>query len=902
MNQNNNSITVSLEEPQTKQVDLATTLKDSLTISEQLALDKLAETLMRMIMQVSEADKGYILIEQNSQMLILTESETQNVTNIKLYNTLQIPDYKILPEKIIQDVIRTQENIIVNDVLTDKIYASYNYIFKTHPKSIACIPIISNKKIVGAVYLENYSLKDVFTDEKVATLQILTAQAVASFTNMILYDELDLTQKRFQDILNNSNAFVFAKYLNGKYLFINKQFEKIRKVKREKVINLTDYEIFSKEFADSYVAKDKIIIETEKPLTYEEKIPHDDGMHTYIVAKFPLRDLTGKFYAIGGIATDISSVRRMEQSLQANQNRFNYVLAATHDAIYDWDLETGRIWRNEQYEKIFDGPTGPNLEWWKHNIHPDEFSSVTAKLETAFSKYDQLWNQEYRFKKITKGYANVIDRGFIIYNEQRKPIRMIGALLDITERVVTEEENKKRTIKIIERQSELLSLNNVISNLPIKEKLKNIIKSDAKTLEVERVSILFFNLDKTSIASENTYLLSKSAYEEGISFTRKEYPRYFSELEYNKIIDSNNADHDPRTSELAETYLKFHDIKSLLNVPIRLKGNVVGVLCHEHLGFNRTWTYEEMVFANSIADVITLTLETDERERAENELKLLNESLEERVKARTAELSFSENQFRAVVETANEAIISADNEDKIIFWNKAAEIIFGYSSKETLGENVSIIMPQKYKERHMKVVYQYLKSKEPHTIEKGFFELIGLKKGGVEFPMELSLETWKSDDKDFFTAIIQDITIRKKNEQELIKKAEETKQTNIFLDTILENIPNIVFVKDAKELRYIRLNKAVEEFMGFKREDLLGKNDYDLFPKEQADFLATNDKKVLNNGGLLDIPEEVITTRNGTRWLHTRIISIKDESGNPLYLVGISLDITEEKRSKKKVN
>lgn len=126
-------------------------------------------------------------------------------------------------------------------------------------------------------------------------------------------------------------------------------------------------------------------------------------------------------------------------------------------------------------------------------------------------------------------------------------------------------------------------------------------------------------------------------------------------------------------------------------------------------------------------------------------------------------------------------------------------------------------------------------------------------------------------------------------------------KVNHFLDTILENIPNMVFVKDAAELRFVRFNKAGEKLLGYPRENLIHKNDHDLFPKEQADFFTKNDREAIRNNNVTDIAEEVIQTTRGERWLHTKKIPILDENGKPLYLLGISEDITEKKIAEEKV-
>lgn len=124
---------------------------------------------------------------------------------------------------------------------------------------------------------------------------------------------------------------------------------------------------------------------------------------------------------------------------------------------------------------------------------------------------------------------------------------------------------------------------------------------------------------------------------------------------------------------------------------------------------------------------------------------------------------------------------------------------------------------------------------------------------------------------------------------------EELRKLHCFVDSIVENIPDMIFVKDAKELRFVRFNKAGEELLGYKREELLGKNDRDLFTAEEADFFMRNDKDVLAGKMLLDIPEEPIHTKKGIRILHTKKIPILDETGEPLYLLGISEDITGRK-------
>jgi len=119
----------------------------------------------------------------------------------------------------------------------------------------------------------------------------------------------------------------------------------------------------------------------------------------------------------------------------------------------------------------------------------------------------------------------------------------------------------------------------------------------------------------------------------------------------------------------------------------------------------------------------------------------------------------------------------------------------------------------------------------------------------------------------------------------------------LFLRSVVENIPYMIFVKDAQDLRFVRLNQAGEQLLGYTRAELLGKSDYDFFRKEEADFFTRADREVLRGTEVVDIPEEAIETRvHGSRFLHTKKIPIHDEAGEPQFLLGISEDITERKR------
>ena len=127
---------------------------------------------------------------------------------------------------------------------------------------------------------------------------------------------------------------------------------------------------------------------------------------------------------------------------------------------------------------------------------------------------------------------------------------------------------------------------------------------------------------------------------------------------------------------------------------------------------------------------------------------------------------------------------------------------------------------------------------------------------------------------------------------------EKSKSVGDFLISILENIPDMVFLKDAQDLRFVFMNRAGEELLGISRRDLIGKTDHDFFPQDQAEFFTKNDRAVLDSRTALDIPEEEIKTKSvGRCILHTKKVPILDDDGRPVFLLGISEDITRRKQA-----
>jgi len=249
----------------------------------------------------------------------------------------------------------------------------------------------------------------------------------------------------------------------------------------------------------------------------------------------------------------------------------------------------------------------------------------------------------------------------------------------------------------------------------------------------------------------------------------------------------------------------------------------------------------------------------------------------------------SEEKYRELVKYAPAGIYEVDYETgRFISVNDVMCEYTGFTKDELLNTNLyNLMTDESQKLMGERLGKLYAGEKMPQTVEY----CIRTKGGEKLWALLNARYIYEEGKLKGATGIIYNITERKRSEEEMHRM-------NTFLDSIVENIPNMIFLKDAKDLRFVRFNRAGEDLLGYSRNDLLGKSDYDFFPKEQADFFKEKDRYVLRGKEVVDIPEETLNTLNkGERKLHTKKVPILGANGEPEYLLGISEDITEHKRA-----
>ncbi|MEX5213007.1 MAG: PAS domain-containing protein [Nitrospiraceae bacterium] len=203
-----------------------------------------------------------------------------------------------------------------------------------------------------------------------------------------------------------------------------------------------------------------------------------------------------------------------------------------------------------------------------------------------------------------------------------------GAELE-RQRAEAEEERKVEQLAVHQNALIELAKHPAVHGGELPRAFQAITEVSTRTLLVGRASIWLYSADRSAIELQDLYESATGQHSTGQVLWTRDYPSYFRELEREeRAISANDARTDPGTCELTQSYLIPMRIGAMLDAPIRVKGQVVGVLCHEHLGGSRAWTIEEQSLAGSFASMVTLAMEASERNRAEKALREAMERLD----------------------------------------------------------------------------------------------------------------------------------------------------------------------------------------------------------------------------------------------------------------------------------
>ncbi|MBL8043333.1 MAG: PAS domain S-box protein [Nitrospira sp.] len=459
----------------------------------------------------------------------------------------------------------------------------------------------------------------------------------------------------------------------------------------------------------------------------------------------------------------------------------------------------------------------------------------------------------------------------------------VGAVLvfrDITERKHIEDRRRETEHLLRQQQTALFELtsNSVIQSGVLEPALREITRVAAATLKVRRCSVWLLQEASAALHCKDLYDADNQLHSSGMELLARDFPSYFGEVLSERVIDATDARTDPRTSEFTDAYLTPLGIGAMLDIPIRFKGKLVGVLCNEHVGPPRAWMLEEQQFGHAIGSQVSLALEAVERLHAEGALRK------------------SEGRTRLIIDTALSAVISMDEQGRIIGWNAQAEQTFGWTRREAIGRMMTeTIIPYAHREAHQQGLERFIKTGEGQVMNKRI-ETTALRRDGTEFPIELAVTPLRLENAYSFTAFVVDISERKQAEEAL-----RTSEARLMMTVQGSHIGiwdwnlttgSIYFSPQWKsQLGHDdhTLTNAFEEWR------------MRIHPEDQPFVHKTIQSCLDGDQSHFEIEHRLHHQDGNYRWILSRGSVIRDVYGVASRMVGIHIDTTERKRSEEEL-
>ena len=223
-----------------EQLDLATVMRASQAVSGEIVLEKLIDTLMRTAIEHAGAERGLLILPHGEEHRIAAEARTgRDGVDVQLQHALVTPSD--LPDSLLRYVIRTQESVILDNASTQNLFSQDEYVLQRRPRSVLCLPLVKQVKLVGILYLENSLAPRVFTPKRLGMLELLASQAAISLDHARLYAELTqentdrrkaeealrASEERWRKLFENSSAGIALVTPDGRYMAANLTLQKM---------------------------------------------------------------------------------------------------------------------------------------------------------------------------------------------------------------------------------------------------------------------------------------------------------------------------------------------------------------------------------------------------------------------------------------------------------------------------------------------------------------------------------------------------------------------------------------------------------------------------------------------------------------------------------------------------
>lgn len=654
---------------------------------------------------------------------------------------------------------------------------------------------------------------------------------------------------------------------------------------------------------------------------YSAEVNHFDAEESALLA-----ELAGDLALGLGLIRSHRAQHVAEQSLAESEFRWRFAIEGYGDGLWDWNVPESTVFFSSHWKAMLgyaDDEIGCGLDEWSKRVHPDDQARVMAEVQAHLAGTTPRYDSEHRVRCKDGSWLWIIDRGVVVSRDSAgQPLRAIGTHRDISERkraTALIEASESRYRRLFEAAQDGVFIVNAETGMiedanPFLIQLLGFSKEEflgKKLWEVGFFRNLVANQERFAELQQQGYvryeklpLESKDGRRVDVEFVSNVY-----EVDGRKVIQCNIRDVSDRTRAEA-AFATFFELPLAINMICASDGQirrlnqgwelVLGRNRQAAIGANildfihpddKAATTAELA---KLAQGIT-TFQFENRYQHQNgQFKTLSWSavileglvyalamdVTERKRAEAA-LQHSEQKIQALVQSAFDAIVTANGAGNIIGWNQAAAEMFGYAEAEVHGQPMTLLMPERFREAHRAGI-QRVGSGGQRRLTAAV-EVAGLHKDGREFPIELAISGWQIGADNFYSGIIRNIAGRKTTEARLHLQS-----------AALDAAANVIVITDAKgTIEWV--NDAFTRVTGYTSREAIGNNPRVLKSGQHPPEFYQELWRTISSGQVWH--GEIHNQRKDGTPLEedATITPVKDAAGVITHYIAIKQDITEKK-------
>jgi PAS domain S-box-containing protein len=463
-------------DPPVGQLDVETVVKASQAISSEMVLPRLIESLLRIAVESAGAERGLLILLQGGEPRIEAEATT-GPAGIEVEVLQTIVAASDLPQSALQYVIRTQESVLLNDASTDNVYSADEYVRRKHSRSILCLPIVKQAKLVGALCLENSLTAGAFTPDRVTVLQLLASQAAISLENATLYSDLQLQAELLQRLPVSAWTLTpggIPDFVNQVWLGYSGQtldFVRSQPEAWMTAIHPEDREGASRAFWCGVRSGQGFALETRSLRA------QDRTYRWHLQQAVVLRDEEGKVLKFVGTTTDIDDQKRAEEKIRQSEKEARQLLDLSPLHIAEMGPDGARRYLNRASLDYL----GITLEEWQdaglERVMHREDAEIVAKDLPGQLQSESPFEYELRLRREDGQYRWFHYRFNPMSDEEGRVTRWYLAGTDIDDRKLAEQRLQEENVALREEVDKASMFEEIVGiSGPLKKVLSRISK------------------------------------------------------------------------------------------------------------------------------------------------------------------------------------------------------------------------------------------------------------------------------------------------------------------------------------------------------------------------------------------------------------------------------------------